>query len=747
MPGPAQEEPEDLSSQIEDVDLALDDESPGEVEALDLAVGDDPPTDIEAVDLPLEFEAMWETVSEKCSSLEQIESIPIFSDFITRVEAARSERELRTETESWLLGALFCRAEASFNLREMEVVDSDLQRILEPDPGFQIDTSRSSPRLAARLEEMRAETVGELIIDLPVEPETVALDDRVISPVSGEKMPVLAGTYMLEVSRPGFSSIRQEIEVLPGETLTVEAAIERTSAVLQVTVEPCVALLELDGAPVSTKAPSIDFPGAVEDSCELVVDGLQPGEHVLTVSNEGYRTWEGQLTIETLTDYFLEPIVLEPTRGWLVVRGLPPRIQYTIDGKLQESPKPDDGPARFELPTGAHEVRIDLGTTGLFEQQVQIEDQEEEIVDVDLKPTLSYLGAIGGDSQSRLQVDQSIETAMLALDRPLYRRAGCDTEELLGEHSISAETLRDLAGIQPIFDRPWNERRLQEDLDTRCRGSLYLLAVLPDDPLPAGADLWIWSSAPGPLSPGIRRISLPAGQDLEALRDAISAELRLERVWIGADLIDSLLSSGPLILSVTPGGPAEAAGLTPGDEIVSVNGTAIASAGALREMIDKASPGSKSRFQIRRGTSTVEVDLETTFAPVAAPLLQPNAIPAAASSQISMMRETTSEIEPWVLDLNHALVLMGAGEWGLAARELDRIRAPETAGLSSGTVSYLLARALLKSENEAHRERARAALATAAEDDDARLFAADGPRVSPRASIRLRELTVLGRKE
>ena len=91
--------------------------------------------------------------------------------------------------------------------------------------------------------------------------------------------------------------------------------------------------------------------------------------------------------------------------------------------------------------------------------------------------------------------------------------------------------------------------------------------------------------------------------------------------------------------------------------------------------------------------------------------------------------------------LTPAALLVAAGEWGLAARELSSLTAPQASGLGQGTVDYLLARSLLNSGSEAYRERASDALRRAAKLETARLGSHDGPLIAFRALIRLGELT------
>jgi len=68
------------------------------------------------------------------------------------------------------------------------------------------------------------------------------------------------------------------------------------------------------------------------------------------------------------------------------------------------------------------------------------------------------------------------------------------------------------------------------------------------------------------------------------------------------------------IVSVQPGGPAAAAGLTSGDIIVDVNGTPTPTASDLTGVLANLSPGQKATVKVQRSdgsTTSVSVTLGT----------------------------------------------------------------------------------------------------------------------------------------
>ena len=104
--------------------------------------------------------------------------------------------------------------------------------------------------------------------------------------------------------------------------------------------------------------------------------------------------------------------------------------------------------------------------------------------------------------------------------------------------------------------------------------------------------------------------------------DSALAGRKVERPWLGArlepvtrDVAESLgvaRISGALVSRVSTGGPAAAAGLRPGDVIVTVDGFEIADPRTLQYRITTRGIGSRSQFGVLRGgrTMTVEVTLQ-----------------------------------------------------------------------------------------------------------------------------------------
>jgi S1-C subfamily serine protease len=98
----------------------------------------------------------------------------------------------------------------------------------------------------------------------------------------------------------------------------------------------------------------------------------------------------------------------------------------------------------------------------------------------------------------------------------------------------------------------------------------------------------------------------PAEQPEEEQPGSGSEEGAGEPAWLGAAAADS--DEGALLADVLPGGPADEAGLVPGDVVVGVDGEPIGSAEDLVNAIAAREPGERVTLELSDGR-TVEVEL------------------------------------------------------------------------------------------------------------------------------------------
>lgn len=671
-------------------------------------------------------------------SADQPETIPLYERIILLLERRREEGTLDEAGADRLKLSRFRRAEAQHNLLEVDGARADLLALVRLDPAWNIpDVNTVSRQLSELLEEVREAETG--VLDPLIEPPDaeLILDGEPLGPIAGTRR-VLAGERLLRVRRAGYTEVELPLTVAPGERVAVELVLERTSAVVRLTTTPAGVEVVSEGRVLAVSEARA---GGSEEgvSAELAVGGLAPGEQSLTLRKPGYRPVELRVAIDELADYALAPAVLERTRGTVVLSRLPAGARLRLDGEPLAAPAGGAEEWRLELQPGPHQLRVEAGPAGLFEQRFDLADRQQLELDVRLRPGLVLLGVLGGDRVAATDLDRQLAERLGELSEWAAVDGAERGLELLREAAIETGLLRALAAESGGAEPPdW--AALQASLDQGLAGSAYLVAVLSDDLVASRAELWLWSAAPGPARPARRRILLADGAGLAELAEELDRPLRLEAPWVGARFVDPAAGGAPLVLSVEPEGPAAAAGLRAGDRVGAVDGRPVAGAAELNRRLAALAPGAAATLQVGGEGEERSVSLTPGVSPVVVSLNDPSALdPALAARLVSLEASAGEEATVWLVRLNRAVVLMRSGEWSRAAETLRGIQAPASAGVGQGTVDYLLGVALLEVDRATYRDTARTMIGRAA-DGRARLEHNDGPLIEPRARARLETL-------
>jgi len=192
------------------------------------------------------------------------------------------------------------------------------------------------------------------------------------------------------------------------------------------------------------------------------------------------------------------------------------------------------------------------------------------------------------------------------------------------------------------------------------------------------------------------------------------------------------------VVEVTDTGPAQQAGLVPGDVIVSVNGLAADRVASVHQSLSGAA-GTALTLGIDRGGVRLELELTASASPQVELRSEGDmAFPVTvASLAASRMRQSVDHPD-WVWELNDAAARLQAGDLEGALEVLRRAErlVPEGPGIGRGTLDYWLGMAYTLAGPES-RAQAQQSFARAAEDTAARLGHNDGPWVAPRARARL----------
>ena len=707
--------------------------------------------------------------------------------------AAGDPRLFETLRTAWLY-----LAAARWTLDDREGADQALDRIIRLDPLFELDAETAGRQLTDRLQSRKEELVGRVsfvvapldaeirVGDLafenaapPPEPPPTgedATEDAAVdeergggagrrnsarsegAPSEDESEPepepfvppeptaMLAGDYLAQVSRPGYLPTTAAFAIDGGRDLEVAVELERDSAVVRLRTAPTGAAVLVDGIErgltegqaepwfrpegVAADHPPEDF------SRELWLDDLPAGRYRIDIEKDGFRSFRTSLQLPDLVDYELPPIVLEREEAVIGLVGLTEGASVLGNGRVLR-PDWSRSPPQVRLPPGAYDLSVTHGTLGYFETSVVAEDRRRIDIDIRLRPALVYLGVLGDDPAGVRAVEFALDAFRGAGTYTVLDR-GAEGTELLAELGVDASALRDRTRARRELD--W--AAIQEQVQARLPAALYVAAVLNDDLVADAADLWWWPAVPGPPSPDVRTLRIENRRleqgALQRLAAALDPELGRRTPRFGATLIDSQAGGVPIVATVEPGGPAAAAGLAPGMEIVTIAGEPASSTIQLTNAVESAEPGDEIELVTRgEGGATVH-RVEPAWGWALLDAFDPDLLPSAVAARLHQELERTGDIPRWLLELDLANLLLAGGDQAAVVRQLRTVEAPGRSGLGRDTVQYMLGLALTilaEEGRDEYRPRARAVFEALASTERGRLRSDAGPEIAPRARL------------
>ena len=699
-----------------------------------------------------QHQQLFETAEKLFRSESQPESIDIFSQIITALESQTASRQPSEDERRILIQSLLLRAEAQFNLGETDTVTKDLQQVIDVDPAMQLDTSQVSPRFVALFDNLLAESVGYLVLLVSPPDAEVRIDGTVID-ATQLRHSLLTGLHTIVARRAGYDAVQTEVVVDAATEVQSELVLESTSAVLRLLTRPPGADVSLDATAVGTTTGvahgDIVLSGdarlyPLEDfSDELIIGGLRPGLHRIEVSLDGFRPSRREISVRDLVDY-QAVVVLEPTAGRVLLEDLPNDVVLLVNDVVT-TPEPPSSDTSItvpflRLPVGEHRISVDGGTRGRFETKVDVADLESIAVPVRVRPTMAFLGVLGGDELGSQTVMAAIDETFMALDGWSLLDRTNRGPEILKQAGVTIEALRTLGHSQVTPAETVDWEALQAAVDEQMPSSVYLLGVLSNDVVATYADLWVWLPAPGLAKGDYLRVPLNQTDPAISIAEAFAPELVMERPWLGLLLIDSNAVEGPVVAAVTLESPAANAGIQVGDVLVALDTNDIQTVAQAMRLVSRMDPHETVSLLMNRNETDEPLELTLGTSPTVVSLNDDEVLYPVLITRLSALVADDAQSETnWIIRLNRAEALFGAGSRERAVQELRAIEGTLVAGPEKAAVSYRLGVAL-ETLGPTYWEAARQALARATDAPDARLLHRDGPWVAPRALVRLREL-------
>ncbi|OFW29276.1 MAG: hypothetical protein A3H97_08920 [Acidobacteria bacterium RIFCSPLOWO2_02_FULL_65_29] len=646
------------------------------------------------------------------------------------------------EARKLLPTAYEMRARSRFGLGLRAEAQADFTSLLNMDPAYAL-TGQLSPRIVELFEAVLRSTVTQLTVSI-APPNAEATLDGVKIPTSGT-LQIAVGDHTIAASRIGYkaASISFKAEAGVAFDMVQPLALERVSSVFTFVTSPPGVEIVIDGirqgvtqpgpppAEIAERAARAGLP-ASQLSNVLVVPEVQIGTHRLEFRKDCFVGTERRLTVESLDDYVIDPIRLEPAVATIAVKSSQPGTMVYLDGQ-QRGVAPMtisdvcEGPHLVELKSasGRHISRVDARTG----QKIDIAGA--------LRPAFALVSTSGQaalNADVRLTIERQLESAQSVT---FFAPPADDANKALGTEKLPPDwlafdankrALGTSADIGAVLRRDLSEK-LAKVFDAQGVASVTVPSSLNRNRLVVA----VLGSGSG--EPDVLEISLDNPETVNFAIGRLDRRLSFFRPSIGLTAVDVADIEGAVVVAVD--GPSAKAGILPGDVVMKANAQPVIDAAALTTLLAGRKADEDLTLELKDKAGTVKrADVRVFMTPRLIGMndqtLMVNRILVDLRARVQAPGDP---VEDSVMRLNLAVALARVENWSAARLELQRVKLPDGPGVSNGTVQYLLGLASDRMGNRAEAEAAwRAAAASNA------LLTEDGPAIKELADARLAEL-------
>ena len=647
-------------------------------------------------------------------ALEYEQALPLLDRAVALLEPEAAREPAARDR---LIAALEMRARARFGMGNRDGAEADFRALLAHDPAFSLDET-VSPRVVAVLDAVKAATIGT--IELTLEPADAELViDGMPRAYGTGRLAVTAGAHTIRASRTGFAPLDQPVTVLAGQSLPLRIALERTSSVVTLISAPPDTEVFVNGVSKGrTGRP--DDPAAVAAAAEqagvpadeigtLVLTDFETGAFEIEFRRDCHVAERRRLSLETLGDVVVDPVVLKRSVGDLALDSEPAGATVLIDGEPRGT-----APLTVEgVCAGTHLVEFRT-PVGRSVERVALDAGARLSIRGRVRPAFALVpaGAEGND-----QVRIAVERALAPSDTVLLYAPPADVAADVTQGVQVDEWFA--PGATPPADVRERVRALAEALG--AQGLAWVRPARPD-----GRELRLGLIAPGSTEPDEFLLAPDQPDTVKQVLERLRTPMSFTRGSLGLSVIDVLDVSGAVVAEVEAGSPAAAAGFEPGDLIVQLDGRPVSSALDFESRLSSHGAGDAVSLGVRTkagadATRSASLQRVPTLVASGDRYLPANVVVAVLRARLA--QTTDPALQP-VVRLNLAAALLRAGDAAGARALLEDTVLPPGPGVSAGTVQYLLGEAALQLGDQAA---ARRAWETAREADGR--LSDDGPSV------------------
>jgi tetratricopeptide (TPR) repeat protein len=688
-----------------------------------------------------EMQAVQELLARAVAEFEgpqQGRSISMLEDIVARLESLKRQGLLPPRGREMLVQAHEYRGRAYYNIGLQEKAADSFRSVIQLQPQAALSKDKVSPKIVEFFNSVKRALVGYLAVSSKPAGARVTLSGEFLGLTDFFPLDVLAGDYTVEISKEGYQTEVRQVSIAPRGTQALQIDLVRTMAAAAFVTEPSGVEIWIDGQLRATTAGALApelFDGVrakglepTRASARTEVAGLSLGSHIVEFRKKCHESERVTLDLSEPRDYEIAPVRLQESLASLQLKSDPPGARIYIDGEpMGLTPRDLDG-----ICAGRHRIEV-KHASGKFIQDIVLVRDESLALDSPIRPSLAFLGVVAESAAGERVAAEAEEKLVAALGKiqtlnfvPAPRET---VDRILEADRLTRKGLVAGAGTDADVVRKVTEK-LAQVLEVQG----FLIAVLPEERLQRTARLHVLAAGNTSTEPW--DVVFAEAASIQRFIAAVDKQATVYRPWTGLITVDTLLHEGVPVLRVVPGSPAAAAGLQPGEVLVSADGKPVAKTADLLALVAGKRTKETVSLTVKGGAGTRVVELTLDQTPQEIPLNDPALLYNKIMMDLRQQVEGYPGTEPAAFArLNLGLAAMHFADFAAAHDHLVKARGelPARPGLSQGTAAYYLGLSL---ERLGYRKEAADAYRAAAGAKEATLFNNDGPAVAPLAARR-----------
>lgn len=653
-------------------------------------------------------------------------SIPIFQNLITEITEQKVKRGLTDPEQLMLLRSLDYLGQAFYGEGQQDQAQIVFLKLIELNPNYQMNEDLVSPKIISFVSKIKNENLGLLTIQSEPTGATVKLDGNSIGTTDMEQYYGLKGDHNLEISKPGFLSQSATITIVPQKTQKLKYKLERSSSVAYFITYPKNVEIYMGGKSLgvtggtpaeraANAATALNLP-ASDFSAEFTVPDLQPGVYEIELRKPCWKTEYRKITIDQNDDYLFEPIALVPSNAYLNIEADDPQANIFIDNEyIGIVPK-----QKLQLCSGTHVIKL-KGPHGKFEKEVTLKKDEVLSIQAVLNPSLNFLGLIA--ETDSLQTDLDKLSAETAKQLSTLKKLNFVDNSTTGDRAGMDQTLRQIVdGINTNTPNKDRKARIQE-ICARVESDLLIIGYVPRERLQRTLRFYLlsnWSSMAD-----IRTLQVFDNGQWNQFKAELDYEEPLFEKRLGANLMDTSITPGPVIARVSLKTFEESQPLSSGDIVTAVNGKTVQKASDVYQALSQLQSEPQITIAVQKAGVASNIPIKMMNSPMEIrfdnPELLFNRQMVAFQKAINI---SINPLEKSIAMLNIGLCHMHFGEYEQAYEQLRQIKLERDIGIGQGTVLYRVAQCY---RELGYKKEAEESLDEAAQFTQNTLLSDDGP--------------------